>query len=254
MVPRALAPLFVAALVATPLATRAADASKTAREAEDTAAAAEDEGGRASEGGEPAKTLAERIPSVTRRSFAKQGRVEVFPTVSLSLNDPFYDHVIGTLGIGYHVLESLSIGLAGDFYGSLSTSVPVVGKVGPTTVTVDRPKYAGRLELAWSPFYGKVSLFAENVLHFDIYLLAGGGMMGRERGGSTFTGVGGLGEHFFFNDWIGLRLEVRDQLFMLARQPASAAGGASKQSLQNLLSVMVGLSFFLPPSFKAEQL
>jgi outer membrane beta-barrel protein len=253
MVPRALAPLFFAALLATPLAARAADAHKTAREAEDTAAT-EDEGGRASEGGEPAKTLAERIPSVTRRAFVKRGRVEVFPTVSVSLNDPFYDHVIGTLGIGYHVLESLSIALCGDYYGSLSTSPTVVARVGTPALSIDRPKYAGRLELAWAPFYGKISLFAENVLHFDIYLLAGGGMMGREKGGSTVTGVGGVGEHFFFNDWIGLRVEVRDQLFMLARQPSTTAGGASKQSLQNLLSVMVGLSFFLPPSFKAEQL
>jgi len=254
MVPRALARLFLAALVAAPLAARAADAPKNAREAEETAAAAEDEGGRASEGGEPTKSLAERIPSVTRRAFAKQGRVEVFPTVSLSLNDPFYDHVIGTMGIGYHVLESLSIALAGDYYGSIATAVPVVGRVGSATVAVDRPKYAGRLELAWAPFYGKVSLFAENVLHFDVYFLAGGGMMGRDKGGSTFMGVGGIGEHFFFNDWIGLRVEVRDQLFMLARQPPQTAGAKAKESLQNLLSVMVGLSFFLPPSFKAEQL
>ena len=29
------------------------------------------------------------------------------------------------------------------------------------------PVYAGRLEVIWSPIYGKVNLFAEEVFHFD---------------------------------------------------------------------------------------
>ena len=241
----------VTVLALAPLDALAADKDKaTAREAEETAGAGEEEGGRVGDGGAPQKTLAERIPSVTRRAFVKQGRLEVFPTVSLSLNDPFYDHVIGTLGISYHVLESLSIGVAGDYYESLASKVPVTGKVGGFQLDVNRPLYAGRLEAAWSPFYGKVSLFAENVLHFDFYVIAGGGMIGRKVGGSTGEGVIGVGEHFFFNEWMGLRVELRDQMFMLGRYPDDP----KRQDLQNLMSVVVGLSFFVPPSFQHEQL
>jgi outer membrane beta-barrel protein len=232
----------------------AADAGKgaTTREAEDSAsgAAGEEEGGRISEGSQVSKTLAQRIPSVTRRSFVKRGRVEVFPTLSLSLNDPFYDHVIGSVGISYHVLESLSIGLTGEYVQSVDSGVPVV-RAGPApTVDVDHARYGGRLDVAWSPFYGKVSLMAESVLHFDVYLVGGVGMVGREKNGMGIAGMLGVGEHLFFNRWVGLRVELQDQMFNLARNPAKP----TEEKLQHLLTAVVGVSFFLPSSFAAEPL
>ena len=84
----------------------------------------EDLGQRAGAG--PArKTLAERIPAVTGRVFAKSGRLELAPALGVALNDPFYDHVILSGGAAYHVLEWLWIGLSGDFYLSPESAIVV---------------------------------------------------------------------------------------------------------------------------------
>src|SRR6478735_2972254 len=61
------------------------------------------------------RTLAERIPSVTRRAFVKAKRVELFPAVGLSLSDPFYRYVMPTLGIHYNFTESLFLGASADY-------------------------------------------------------------------------------------------------------------------------------------------
>ncbi|MBN1962108.1 MAG: outer membrane beta-barrel domain-containing protein [Deltaproteobacteria bacterium] len=253
--------MLAAALIATPVAISAADQPST-REIEERAAdqpstreieerAADQETGTNLEEGEEApRTLAERIPSVTRRSFVKQNRLELFPSAGLSLNDPFYDHIIGSLGFAYHVFEYLSVGITGDYFGSIKSKIPVEGRLGNPTINIERPLYSGHLEVGFTPFYGKLSLLAESVLHFDIYAIVGGGMIARKRGGTTFAGVLGVGEHFFLNEWAALRVEIRDQIFMMGRNNAEP----KNDSMQNLLIVTLGLSIFIPPTFEHERL
>ncbi|MBI3178249.1 MAG: hypothetical protein HYZ27_01225, partial [Deltaproteobacteria bacterium] len=120
-------------------------------------------------GEEKAKTLAERVPAVTRRVFGKSGRLEVTPAFGLSLNDPFFDHYLLSGTLAFHVLESLWVGAAGDFYLSSENEPPVVGG-GAGSPEYNRPAFGGRLGVGWAPFYGKLSLFAGTVLHFDTYL------------------------------------------------------------------------------------
>jgi len=230
----------------------AAEAKSGEAKAEETrkaeaSAEGEAESGKVTQAAAPARTLAERIPSVTRRVFVKQGRVELFPSVGLTLNDPFFDHVVGTLGLSFHVLESLSVGVAGDYYGSLRAQVPVFGST--QKPGLNRPVYAGRLELTWAPLYGKLSLLAESVLHFDFFLVGGAGMIATKRGDPTVAAVVGIGQHYFVADWLALRIELRDQFFRMSRGDAMPA-----RTMQNLLSAMFGFCLYLPSEFEREAL
>ncbi|MGC4114165.1 MAG: outer membrane beta-barrel domain-containing protein [Myxococcales bacterium] len=95
----------------------------------------------------------------------------------------------------------------------------------------------------WTPIYGKLNLAAELPLHFQFYLTLGGGAGGMKRDslvycignrptGSVSCGnreddelrplheeeikpiiLGGFGFKFFILQWLGLRVEVRDEMF-----------------------------------------
>lgn len=187
-------------------------------------------------------SLADRIPSVTRRLYRKQGNIELYSGLGVSLNDPFYTHVIGSLGVAYHFNESLALGFVGDYYNAQSTALDVAPAVNSTKVNLRSPRYGGRLEVTWAPIYGKMSVFAEKALHFDTYITVGGGMMSITQNETSNLGSIALGQHYFMTPWLSLRIEVRDQILKIARDPATN----SDKKWQNFLTAGVSLCFFLP--------
>ncbi len=185
------------------------------------------------------RTLAERIPSVTRRVFAKKGRVELTPAVGLSLDDPFYNDYIFQGGVAYHINESFAVGAQGEYWVSSSSAPDVSGGGSAGDLDFNHPLFAARLEVIWSPIYGKVNLFAEEVFHFDTFISAGVGYIGLDTDGSV-AGTIAIGQHYFLNDWLALRVDLRDQIFSMDVNPA---GGPGKH-LQNLLTFNLGLAFY----------
>lgn len=185
------------------------------------------------------RTLAERIPSVTRRVFSKKGRVELTPAVGLTLDDPFHDDYLFQGGVAYHVNESFAVSVQGEYYASSSSAPDVSGGGAGSAPDFNHPVYAGRLELVWSPIYGKLNLFAEEVFHFDTFISAGAGYIGLDTDGSV-AGTLAIGQHYFLNDWLALRWDLRDQIFSMDVNPA---GGPGKQ-LQNLLTFNLGVAFY----------
>ncbi len=198
----------------------------------------------------PRRTLAERIPAVSGRLFVKRGRAELMPAVGLSLNDPFFNHILVTGSASYHVLESLWVGAGANFFGSLSSAVPVAGGGAADRPTYNHPVWAGHLEVGWAPIYGKLSLLAEAVFHFDAYVAGGVGVVGPSDGSPAFGGTLAVGQRYFINEWMALRLELRDQVFPLSRIPSINPD----KNLQHMLSATVGVSFFVPPTFEREKL
>jgi outer membrane beta-barrel protein len=194
------------------------------------------------------KTLAERIPSVTRRVFVKKSRVELTPAVGLSLNDPFYDNVVISGKAAYHVTEWLWVEAGGDFFGALKSAVPVTGGGNPTPPKYNRPKFGAGMDVGFAPLYGKFSLMAEHVIHFDTYVALGAGVIGPTQGSTTFAASLAVGQHCFLNEWMALRLELRDQAYQMARAPTVS----KDKVLQNTLSFSLGVSFFVPPTFQHE--
>jgi outer membrane beta-barrel protein len=153
------------------------------------------------------------------------------------------------LAAGFHVLEELSIGVSGEWLAAFETSVPVTGGE-QTTRRYNHPVFGARLDVSWAPLYGKLSLMAESVLHFDSYITASGGVLGPSRDNPEFCWGGAVGQRYFVNEWIAVRWEVRTQFFELKRQPARD----NSKSLQIMLTGALGVSFFLPTEVEREKL
>lgn len=190
--------------------------------------------------------LSDRVKSVQRKVFLKRHRFEFYPHFGIDLNDAFYAHLVLGGSVGYHIVDSLA--LEGRF-GYVLESVeeePVRflrQSAGALPARPPRFELHGELDAIWAPLYGKISLFGESILHFDTYLAVGGGVFKTDEGVSPAINFG-LGQRYFVNDWLVVRVELRDYIFPDTRDRES--------DLQNLLMVNVSVSAFLPTSFEYE--
>lgn len=216
--------------------------------------------------------FAGKIPPVAGQLYQKKGRVELTATGNLSLNDAFFNKYFGGAKLGYHFTEYLSVS-AGVATGATSQTGSAVvcpsnggcGDAGEEQlwqVPGDLKLVTG-LELAWSPIYGKLNLFAERVAHFDLSIMAGADWIrhaelvdgpqalrlaeaGQAPGDtSTVGGHLGLGFRLFLTQAVALRVEFKDYVYMV-EVPNWQEGGKARSDLQNQLFTEIGLSVFFP--------
>lgn len=202
------------------------------------------------EGDEPERQkLSDRIKSVQRKTFLKEHRFEVFPYFGLDLNDPFFQHFIVGGSVGFHVVDSLSIeGRGGFVFASLKQDAIRFVRTESDSLILNPPefKYHADLDLTWAPFYGKISLFGEGILHFDTYISIGVGVFGTDGGSAGHHPAGnvGLGQRYFILDWLVARIELRDYIFVDTRNDTA--------DVQNLLILGFFISGFFPTTFEYE--
>ena len=221
--------------------------AQTADPAADSAAQDDEtdaEGRETEEGGDARdKRLSDRIKSVQRKVFIKDSRLEIYPHFGIDLNDPFYAHLVVGGSLGFHVVDSLS--LEGRF-GYVLDSIEqdpirfVRREVGALPERPPEFQLHGELDAIWAPFYGKISLFGEGILHFDTYIAVGGGVFKTDAGLSPAFNFG-VGQRYFLTDWLVARVELRDYIFPDTRD--------NESDLQNLLLVNLSISAFFPTSF-----
>ena len=92
--------------------------------------------------------------------------------------------------------------------------------------------------LVWTLAYGKVRWLGGSIGRFDFFVALGAGAVD-EAGSRGVAGTGGFGMKFFFNDWLGMRLDVRDQV-------RSVRGPLGVERIVNDVTVVGGLSVFIP--------
>jgi outer membrane beta-barrel protein len=198
------------------------------------------------------RSLKERIRSVSNQLYGKGGRLELtlFPLSSFSLNDAFFQKYGGGLSIGYHFSNSWAFQIMGtyslnmelsnaSYHGSVQEQVPDAGK---------RNFLAGA-ELMWAPLYGKISLAADSVWHFDTYVTAGAGALGSliEEDDAEVTNVGvaaavGIGVHVFFTRSLALKLEFKD--YMVFTDKVTFLN-QKESDVQHQLMFNLGFSIFM---------
>lgn len=192
--------------------------------------------------GMPWRTLAERIPSVTHRAFSKSGRTELFGQLGLSLSDPFFRYVAPGVGARYHFDESWAVGAFVDYDAAIRTAIDIVSVANTEAVPdLNHPNLGVGLEAVYAPIYGKISWMAERVAHFDMYLSVGVGFLALHHA-SAVAGTFAIGQHYFLTSNTALKIELREQLYGMARDPAASP----HDSLTSLLMAQVGVSFFVP--------
>jgi outer membrane beta-barrel protein len=181
-----------------------------------------------------------RLRGVQKRLFLKTRRHELDLVGGAYAPDVL--DTAPTWGLYYTFHLSEEIALEGGYLWSRARSA--------TTEAVQRQYFQDRVrffdsstyayyqgDLVWTPIHGKLLLFAEGVVHFDMSLLAGVGATGnRLASGLTFNG--GLCLKFFLTGWLSLRLDVRDYVH---REEV-----LDYQAIANDLSVTAGLGIWFP--------
>lgn len=247
--------ILLGALVAAP---GAAIAQASDRDAEAEARALE-ERDRAQEA-PPNLDLDERIAPVSGRTFVKDGRHEISPTAGISLGDAFFTKYLLGLRYAYHLTETWSLGLTGAYAVDSSPSGAVnrcdsngQNCGAPTSEDLRRAPgdlgFMGSFDVSWAPLYGKISLLAEQVLHFDTYVLAGAGVVQSKMAPQGSVDVEskmlpalqfGVGQRYFVSRHATLRFEIRDVIYQ-----TDAVGQPGEKDIQNQLLFTIGISFLL---------
>ncbi len=212
--------------------------------------------------GSAADVFENKVKPVSGQLNQKSGKLELtLPSGALSLNDAFFTKYMAGAKVGYHFNEYFSAALTGAYGASTttgSTSVcPVNQGCRPASnaqlyqVPGDLKWLAGA-ELAFSPLYGKLNLFAEKAIHFDLSIMGGADLVGYRDvltsaqatagqtpgDASSPGGHLGLGARIFLARFMALRLELRDVLYSVSK--------LDRGKLQTQLFAEAGLSFFIP--------
>lgn len=190
----------------------------------------------------PWKTLAERIPAVSNRAFQKDHRPELDLQLGLSATDPFFRYVIPRLGVHYYFTEVWGAGIHIGYDGAIRNTPRIADKpTGFVEPNLNHPNLNIGIEGVWAPIYGKISWLAENVSHFDTYLALGASFIMLKEG-SGISGDIAIGQHYYMTSAWALKLEVREQLYAMARDSSVT----KEHKLESLLVASVGISFFVP--------
>ncbi|MFO0597302.1 MAG: outer membrane beta-barrel domain-containing protein [Myxococcaceae bacterium] len=229
-------------------------------------AASEDEAGDVSEVDKDATgPLRDRIRPVSGHLFLMDGRFEVSPGVALSLRDAFWQKIGFGAAFTYHFTETIGLGVRASYNLSLISGTAQICDPGTGVCTLPTQRelttdFNGNtanvafgymslltsIDLQWAPLYGKLALFSEKVLNFNMYGLVGPAfLMYGPNTTPTLGGNVGIGFRFFFNEWLTLRLELRDVLYY-------EVGANDRNSFRNQLMAEVGFSMFFPTLFHEE--
>jgi outer membrane beta-barrel protein len=230
--------------------------------------------------------LEETIYVVQGKRFLARGHFELTPQFVWSVNDSFSAHTGMMLSGLYHLKENVALEMNVGVFGwwdapgvsdprlggrdtSMTTELRAKENLAPERVKLYQFPYVVSADLQWSPLYGKVD-FHELVLgQFNVYLSVGAGIVGLQletltpgSPNKTFvelngpfgalppmaltTSFGG-GLRFYFTEWLGMRVEVRDYVTPLSvfqsGENAIADANSPSFDVTNTVLAQVGVSF-----------
>ena len=138
----------------------------------------------------------------------------------------------------FHLSEDLALEASFGFARTRSALVRLVEQRFATDlVRDDAPTFVYAGHLLWTLAYGKLRWFHSRISRFDFYLALGGGITDNRTARGP-TASAGLGFKFYPTSWLGVRLDLRDQLFN------QELLGTSR--LVNNVVIASGLSVFIP--------
>lgn len=223
---------------------------------------------------QPKAPVEETIYVVQGKPFLVHGKFEIAPQFAQSVNDSFTSHTGLLLSGLYHLKENVAVEVAAGAFGWVDAKGARLGgrdseltvelrekeALAPERVKLYQFPWLIGADAQWSPFYGKVSLQDLALGQFNLYLSVGASVLGlqleaqQQAGTSTAfvdlptpvalsTTFGG-GMRFYFTDWLGVRLEVRDYVIPLSvrEEEVEDADGPSFD-VTNLVLGQAGVSF-----------
>ncbi len=180
-------------------------------------------------------------PAVRHRIELREGRFEVGPSISFTLNRAVRDSVLFGVKLEYHVWDTVSVGA--EVQGGLSYNTGLANELKDSYAENNESEQweklqkrmsdmvmAGDIRATWTPIYGRIAVFSKLFVLYDLYLFGGFGMAYTKNSGdpgefgnddvdATNEGfrpgltLPGFGMHIYFNNWVSLGLEVKNIMF-----------------------------------------
>ena len=168
------------------------------------------------------------IRVIQKRTNLKEASWELGFGAGVIPNDDFWLYFPLQLSAGYYFAEDVGVELGGAYIIKSKSDLNDF-LLNEAKVDVTLPQHlvwrAG-INGLWSPFHGKVGLFATKLFHFDFSVIAGIGAVGttitdgrEEKGKVDVSGNLGAGFRTWFNDDMALRIEYRHYIY-----PAEGGG------------------------------
>jgi outer membrane beta-barrel protein len=214
----------------------------------------------------------EDIVVVPRRAFLKGRRVELAPFSAISINDTLIRHYSFGGDITYYLTDVFSVGVEGQYFiKERSERESLVGLQFNRAPTLNKFKYSTSLVFGYVPGYGKFGLFNKYIVHWDLTLNAGIGLIWTETipinpdvsKYPPFNNLNimphlGISTRMFVTNWLALSIGIRDYIFddkfekldRPANQSAAVAKQNGQYSLTQNIMVFGSVGFYLPPSFQ----
>ncbi|MEI7973205.1 MAG: outer membrane beta-barrel domain-containing protein [Bdellovibrio sp.] len=159
------------------------------------------------------------VSVIQKRLMPKTSRFQFFAGLQFLANDPWFSGQGLGLRLGYGFseawaveLQNLNLGVSSrDSVQDLSSSLAV-----NTSALVSTKNYLGA-HLVWTPFFGKLALWDEKIVPFDMHFSLGGGSSGLTSASQSSAGTIhlGLGQVFSINKSVGLRWDLDVNTFNL---------------------------------------
>jgi outer membrane beta-barrel protein len=185
----------------------------------------------------------DRVRSIQQKPYLKRGRVSLTALGNLTLNDAFYSKVGGSVGAAYYVRETLAIGVRASLISVIADDDLQTAKANFQSVIVSsNPGWSAMGELEWSPLYGKVH-FYNSILHLDGYLFGGLGAVAAPSPEQAFAL--GVGIRVVAKEWLAFNIAFQNTSYV------STPAGSSLGLIQNLMTLNIGVSLFIPFSSTA---
>jgi outer membrane beta-barrel protein len=221
---------------------------------------------------------------VQNRFFLKSNRFEATPILGYVPNNPMVKRYVGGILGAYHFSETFAAEGAflyspdrksADLKGLTHTLVDIA-KVDESDDSgsgfqqpLDKMVMGATFAARWSPFYGKINVIGETVLNFDVYGVAGLGMLSMARYYAVYDGTlveppytklepqgeankvvltpnVGLGLNFFINQTMALKIDARSYLYVANQPQYDSSEPVTEKRLYNNFVASTGISFFVP--------
>jgi outer membrane beta-barrel protein len=203
--------------------------------------------------GEGEAALEDRVKAVQRKGFLKRDRLQLTAFVAPSVNDAFFQKLGlgGQVAWGFH--DSFALALRGTYWLPFKTQYVRQGAIAfQSQLLSSQPDFSAMLDGVWSPVYGKFAWLGNRIVRFDAFLQAGAGLVwsatsGAPRNEGPHPAADlGAGIRFYPGDWLSLDLSVLGTFY--ADQKDQGLPG----TIQKLVTITLGVSFFLPTRFEYE--
>ncbi len=185
------------------------------------------------------------IAVIQRRYLPKTGRFEISGSGLISTNNAFFNDIGFNARLAYYFNEKYGIEGVYSFLSSSNRPITqgLINNQSIGTQSLVEPKGFYGVTFKWSPVYGKMAWFQQQIIPFDIYFTPGIGMTQTSNDSGDTTLMLGVGQLFSLSKSFGIRWDFDWNYY--SSNVSTISGGTTSTSHSDLF-LGVGVSYFFP--------